>query len=72
MTCTKLLSELPAETQNDEDTGLQCICVSETDDCVGSSSAVTLDICGCGAWKYFVSKGTEGIPSLTGRVDSTC
>ena len=72
MTCTKLLSELPAETQNDEDTGLQCGCVSGTHDCVESCSAVALDICGCGAWKYSVSKGTEGIPSAEGMPSATC
>ena len=72
MTCTELLSELPAEMQNDEDAGLQCRCVSGTDDCAGSCSAVTLDICGCGAWKSSVWEGIEGIPSVAGSVGSTC
>ena len=33
---------------------------------------MTLDICGCGAWKYSVSKGTEGLPSVAASVGSTC
>ena len=45
----KIASELPAETQKDENTGLQCRCVSGTDDCVGSCSAVTFDVCDCSA-----------------------